>query len=111
MTTDIVIYLQNRLIQTSQTGGQRYSDTSPFSIPWINTRIRLLAASATKKKAFDILRHLFVNHFGRHFDEAADKVKFNFVQAVGTVADEVDSSNCGVAHGAAVKLYTKKPEK
>jgi hypothetical protein len=28
--------LQNRLIQTSQTGGQQYSDTSPFSIPWIN---------------------------------------------------------------------------
>jgi len=26
--------LQNRLIQTSQTGGQRYSDTPPFSIPW-----------------------------------------------------------------------------
>jgi hypothetical protein len=26
--------LQNRLIQTSQTGGQWYSDTSPFSIPW-----------------------------------------------------------------------------
>ncbi len=27
-------YFQNRLIQTSQTGGQQYSDTSPFSIPW-----------------------------------------------------------------------------
>ncbi len=27
-------YLQNRLIQTSQTGGQWYSVTSPFSIPW-----------------------------------------------------------------------------
>jgi hypothetical protein len=26
--------LQNRLIQTSQTGGQQYSDTSPFSIAW-----------------------------------------------------------------------------
>jgi hypothetical protein len=26
-------YLQNKLIQTSQTGGQWYSDTSPFSIP------------------------------------------------------------------------------
>jgi hypothetical protein len=26
-------YLQNRLIQTTQTGGQWYSDTSPFSIP------------------------------------------------------------------------------
>jgi hypothetical protein len=29
------LYLQNRLIQTSQTGGQQYSDTSPFSIPWV----------------------------------------------------------------------------
>jgi hypothetical protein len=28
-------YLQNRLIQTSQTVGQQYSDTSPFSIPWL----------------------------------------------------------------------------
>jgi hypothetical protein len=26
--------LQNRLIQTNKTGGQWYSDTSPFSIPW-----------------------------------------------------------------------------
>jgi hypothetical protein len=25
--------LQNRLIQTAQTGGQWYSDTSPLSIP------------------------------------------------------------------------------
>ncbi len=27
-------YWQNRLIQTSQTGGPWYSDTSPLSIPW-----------------------------------------------------------------------------
>ncbi len=34
MTTDnFCFYLQNRLIQTSQTGGQWYSDNSPFSIP------------------------------------------------------------------------------
>ncbi len=34
MTTDsLCFYLQNRLIQTSQTGVQQYSDTSPFSIP------------------------------------------------------------------------------
>jgi hypothetical protein len=33
MTTDhFCFYLQNRLIQTSQTGGQWYSDTPPFSI-------------------------------------------------------------------------------
>jgi hypothetical protein len=36
MTTDnVCLYLQNRPIQTSQTGGQWYSDTSPFSIPWL----------------------------------------------------------------------------
>jgi hypothetical protein len=35
MTTDnFCFYLQKILIQTSQTGGQWYSDTSPFSIPW-----------------------------------------------------------------------------
>ena len=45
MTTDnFCFYLQNRLIQTSQTGGQQYSDTSPFSIPWPNhTRETLLS--------------------------------------------------------------------
>jgi hypothetical protein len=37
MTTDnFCFYLLNRLIKTSQTGGQRYSDTSPFSIPCPN---------------------------------------------------------------------------
>jgi hypothetical protein len=33
-TNNLCFYLKNRLIQTSQTGGQQYSDTSPFSIPW-----------------------------------------------------------------------------
>jgi hypothetical protein len=34
MTTDnFCFYLQNRLIQT---GGQWYSDTSPFIIPWLS---------------------------------------------------------------------------
>jgi hypothetical protein len=34
MTTDnFCFYLTNRLIQTSQTGGQWYCDTSPLSIP------------------------------------------------------------------------------
>jgi len=32
--TFFCFYLQNRLIQTSQTGGQWYNDTPPFSIPW-----------------------------------------------------------------------------
>jgi hypothetical protein len=37
MTTDTFsFYLLNRLIQTSQTGGQWYSDASPFSIPCQN---------------------------------------------------------------------------
>jgi hypothetical protein len=34
MTADnFCFYLQNRLIQTSQTGGQWYSDTSPLVFP------------------------------------------------------------------------------
>jgi hypothetical protein len=37
MTNDnFCSYLQNRLIQTGQTGGQQYSGTSPFSVPCIN---------------------------------------------------------------------------
>jgi hypothetical protein len=32
-THNVCFYLQNKLIQTSQTGGQWYSDASPFSIP------------------------------------------------------------------------------
>jgi hypothetical protein len=33
-TNHFCFYLQNTQIQTSQTGGQRNSNTSPFSIPW-----------------------------------------------------------------------------
>ncbi len=33
-TNNFCFYSQNRLIQTCQTGGQRYNETSPFSIPW-----------------------------------------------------------------------------
>jgi hypothetical protein len=42
MTTDnLSFYLQNRLIQTGQTGGQLYSDTSPFSIPCLQHLIQV----------------------------------------------------------------------
>ncbi len=38
MTTDnFCFYLHNSLIQTSQTRGQWYNDTSPFSIPWFHS--------------------------------------------------------------------------
>jgi hypothetical protein len=38
MTTEMLcFYLQNRLIQTSQTRGQWYNDTSHFSIPCKHT--------------------------------------------------------------------------
>jgi hypothetical protein len=60
MTTDNFFYLQNRLIQTSQTGGQRYSDTSPFSIPRTYTLAYLPVASPspTPKKPFYNCRSL-----------------------------------------------------
>ena len=42
MTTDnFCFYLQNRLILTSQTGGQWYSDTSPLSFPWLGYKLHL----------------------------------------------------------------------
>jgi hypothetical protein len=34
ITDNICFHLQMRLIQTSQTGGQWYSNISPFRIPW-----------------------------------------------------------------------------
>ncbi len=59
MTADnFCFYLQNRLIQTSQTGGQRYSDTSPFSIPCfipchgltqVNLRLGIISHYNTQK--------------------------------------------------------------
>jgi hypothetical protein len=52
MTTDnCCFYLKNRLIQTSQTGGQRHSDTSLFSIPWLVLHIFALAGV----RAWDLL--------------------------------------------------------
>jgi len=41
--TNCCFYLQNRLIQTSQTGGLWYSDTSPFSIPCHRNRSVVMA--------------------------------------------------------------------
>ena len=38
--TFFCFYSLNRLIQTSQTGGQWYSDTSPFSIPCIQHQFK-----------------------------------------------------------------------
>jgi len=52
MTTDNFCFnLQNRLIQTSQTGGQWYSDTYPFSIPWFDNCSAIWAVSKISYKA------------------------------------------------------------
>jgi hypothetical protein len=56
MTTDnFCFYLQNRLIQTSQTGGQGYSDTSPFSVPWLGrfALFQFACAPVTKTKLYN----------------------------------------------------------
>jgi hypothetical protein len=52
MTNDnFCFYLQNRLIQTSQTGGHWYSDSSPFSIPWLRVQVQpQLARGETNNK-------------------------------------------------------------
>jgi len=43
--------LSYSLFQTSQTGGQWYSDTSPFSIPWIGSNLLTDMIPALKKIA------------------------------------------------------------
>jgi hypothetical protein len=57
MTTDnFRFYLKNRVIQTSQTGGQWYSDTSPFSIPWfIRDEIAISKPGNTKGGSIIVL--------------------------------------------------------
>ncbi len=65
ITTDnFCFYLQNRLIQTNQTGGQQYSDTSPFSIPCFRATmkllyLRLLSAKIKSKNVTDCKIVLF----------------------------------------------------
>jgi hypothetical protein len=44
-TNNFRFYLQNRPIRTSQTGGQLYSDTSPFSVPCLSTPFQLVPVS------------------------------------------------------------------
>jgi hypothetical protein len=51
-TDNFCFYLQNRLIKTCQTGGQLYSDTSLFCIPWTNDLSYLSSTSFTKGKRF-----------------------------------------------------------
>ncbi len=54
MTIDnFCFYLQNRLIQTSETGGQWYNNTSLFSIPWSNALAYSAEGSLTKKNFLD----------------------------------------------------------
>jgi hypothetical protein len=59
LTTDnFSFHLQNRLIQSSQTGGHLYSDTSPFSIPCFFTSLRppsVSSSSESSTKAWFVL--------------------------------------------------------
>jgi hypothetical protein len=58
MTTEIFcFYWQNRLIQTGQTGGQQYSDTFLFSIPWLDPKESLQPSLTFAGKASFITLH------------------------------------------------------
>jgi hypothetical protein len=63
MTSNIFcFYLQNRLIQISQTGGQWYSDTSPFSIPWLEIRCEGLFTRLVSEADFPLSWSVFQNN-------------------------------------------------
>ncbi len=78
MTTDnFCFYLQNRLIQTGQTGGQLYIDTSPFSVPWpfhqgAFTLARFRAQFRTKLAHLEMKNILF---FAKHASLMRNRVQ------------------------------------
>jgi hypothetical protein len=75
MTTDnFFIYLQNRPIQTFQAGGQLYSDTSPFSIPWFDPGRHFQPRPNAIKK----LQNYFAN-FGMLGIKAKNNFTLNFM--------------------------------
>ncbi len=54
MTTDnFCFYLQNRLIQTKQTGGQQYSDTFPLVFPEKCNRTHAVVSLGDSSQLFD----------------------------------------------------------
>jgi len=60
VTTDnFCFYLQNRLIQTSQTGGQWYNDTSPFSISWFQSHKELFHYLPREEVKFGLLSNVY----------------------------------------------------
>jgi hypothetical protein len=75
-TGKFCFYLQNRLIQTSQTGGQQYSDTSPFSIPCSNCH--------DKSSCFQHWANLAKDLLGSYalFDSLGQRGPSEFVQLV-----------------------------
>ncbi len=91
MTTDIFLffYLQNRLNQTSETGGQQHSDTSPFSIPCSKT---LHGEAGIVRGPFSLrtILHKSVSLLERPF---RDKQSGLFGPRKNTVCSKVNSRN------------------
>jgi len=93
MTTEnFCFYLQNRLIQTSQTGGQLYSDTSPFSIPCCG---RSQSHSSSRRDIVTKPKLLLQMYFSPSFvsDAKSPKSSVNFFRAKCRFAY---SSSCSV---------------
>ncbi len=73
MTTDnFCFYLQNRLIQTSQTGGHQYSDTSLLVFSDSGDSLPLGMLSVGDSITDDILKENFVDPSGFLIYEARD---------------------------------------
>jgi hypothetical protein len=115
MTTDnLCFYLQNKLIQTSQTGGQWYSDTSPLSIPWVHTcfaktdvslwRIGFLANSSIVAR----LRGARLT-FGDALKSFSLSISMDNIKLAGRNLDRVFNSRCGracLANAITLKIKT-----
>ncbi len=77
MTTDnFCFYLQHGLIQTSQTGGQQYNETSPFSIPWPNNTMETLLSNLEEEE--DKVQKIFLQHMHTVFKCSRLCIRFIF---------------------------------
>jgi hypothetical protein len=78
MTTEnFCFYLQHGLIQTSQTGGQQYNDTSHFSIPWPNNTIETLLSNLEEEEEEDKVQKIIFQHIHTVFK--CSRLCFRFI--------------------------------
>jgi hypothetical protein len=92
-TYNFYFYLQNRLIQTIQTGGQQYIDTSSFSIPWMNNKVSYQYFLFTITWLIEIIKLSRWINVSRKASSTLTWKWFNYLLADSTMDHKIEDSN------------------